>query len=341
MLRLTTLLFFTLSLYANEQYLQESSNFDNNTDQENWELYRFNLYFENDLFSTTDSQYSSGEKFNLIYRVDNPQSSFYDLLFLDFDEEDVYMSFSLANQIFTPEDLSQTELIEDDRPYAGWTFAEAGLHKSSPSQLRSVYLQVGCVGPCSMSEQIQTGIHAMTGSEPPMGWNNQLKNELGINLRYLHKWRLAPPSFYGIETAFIPFVEGDIGNISIQTSAGMAMRIGWNIPKDFGVSSLGTGGEVGIPVYDEYKKTLNRNWSFSLNLSGVGSAVIRDLSLDGNTFKSSHSVKTNNFVGYLGYGFSLRYRSFMFEYIKNANSKKFVLESKPHAVGSVVASWLF
>ena len=83
MLRLVTLLFFTFSLYANESIVQTDSYGEQQHGNENWELYRFNLYFENDLFSTTDSQYSSGGKFSLIYRVDNPQSSFYDLLFLN------------------------------------------------------------------------------------------------------------------------------------------------------------------------------------------------------------------------------------------------------------------
>jgi len=86
---------------------------------------------------------------------------------------------------------------------------------------------------------------------------------------------------------------------------------------------------------------LKQAWSVSLNLSGTGSAVARDMSLDGNTFKTSHSVEKKNFIGYFGYGFSLRYKSFILEYIKNVNSKKFVSEDQPHGVGTVVASWLF
>ena len=181
----------------------------------------------------------------------------------------------------------------------------------------------------------------MTDSEPPMGWDNQLQNELGVNLRYVHKWRFTPRSFYDIETAFIPFTEGDLGNVSIMTSAGLAMRIGWNIPKDFGVTSLTTGGDVGIPVHDEYREMLKRAWSFSFNLSGSGTAVLRNISLDGNTFEQSHSVEKKYFVGLLGYGFSLRYKSFMLEYIKNVSSKQFKQENKPHGVGTVVGSWLF
>ena len=341
MYRIVLILAITLLLYASEDPYNTITVPADTEVNEDWELYRFNLYFENDLFSITDSQYSSGEKFNFIFRVDNPQSNFYDLLFLDYGDEDVYMSFSLANQIYTPEDLNETALIPNDRPYSGWTYAEVGLHKSSHTHLRSLYLQVGYIGPNSKSEEIQKSIHEITGSAPPMGWDNQLNNELGINLSYIHKWRFQPDTFYGISSSFIPFVQGDLGNVSIQASAGMHMRIGWNIPKDFGVTSLDTGGEVGIPVKDGYKEMLHKNWSFSLNFNGAGSAVARDITLDGNTFTSSHSVEKNNFVAYLGYGFSLRYRHFILEYIKNINSKKFKQEQKAHAVGTAVASWIF
>ena len=36
-------------------------------------------------------------------------------------------SFSIGQSIYTPEDTSATELIEDDRPYAGWLYAGFGL----------------------------------------------------------------------------------------------------------------------------------------------------------------------------------------------------------------------
>ena len=69
MFRLALVLIFTFSLYASEPLTQTDSYIEQQN-KEDWELYRFNLYFENDLFSRTDSQYSSGEKFNFIYRVE-------------------------------------------------------------------------------------------------------------------------------------------------------------------------------------------------------------------------------------------------------------------------------
>lgn len=308
--------------------------------EEAWELCRFNLYFENDMFSATDSQYSSGEKFNWFYHVDNPSNPLYHLLFTD-NSYYAYANLAVVNQIYTPVDLDRTDLITDDRPYAGWTYFEYGIHKSSSENLRSLYIHVGMVGPASKSEQIQKAIHNLTGSSLPVGWDNQLKNELGFNLRYVHKWRFTPPILRNLESSFIPFYEAELGNISINATAGIGMRFGWNIPKDFGVSTVDAGGEIGVLVEDEHKNYLKKDWSFSFNLNGYGSAIARDIFLDGNTFRDSHSVDKKNFVVHVGAGFSARYKNFMIDFIQIKSTPKFELEERPHTVGTAIVSWLY
>jgi len=311
--------------------------------QENdWNLKRFNIYFENDIFRTgTDSQYSSGEKFGLIYQLQNQDYFFYDLLFLGDDKVDSYINFSIVNQIFTPADLTQTQLIEDDRSYAGWTFFETGIHKSSKNTLQSLYIQIGTIGPRSRSEQIQTRIHEMTDSELPMGWDNQLEDEFGFNLRYIYKLRYATDFNSGMQAAIIPYTEAELGNVSIQGTVGFASRIGWNIQKDFGMTTINTGGENGIPIYGEANSTTKSNWSFSFNFNGSGSAVGRNIFLDGNTLVDSHSVERNYLIANLGLGISARYKQFALDYIYQKGTKQYESEDSIHGVGSVVASWIF
>ncbi len=340
-MRKSNLIVFTFLFLIFSATCVAEGNIKKNQDTESLELNRFHFFFENDLFSTTDSQYSSGVKLNLLYRVENPKNPLYELLYLDYDEYEIYTSFSVVNQIYTPADLSNPNLIIEDRPYAGWTYLEYGVHKSSKKDLRSLYLQIGMIGPASKSEQIQKTIHNITGSSDPMGWDNQLQNELGINLTYIHKWRFAPEPLGGFERAIIPFLQGELGNISTKAVAGISTRIGWNILKDFGVSTVDAGGEVGVCVLDESQGMLNRDWSFSFNLLGYGSAIAHDIFLDGNTFKQSHSVDKNNFVAYLGFGFTARYQKFVLNFMQTKSTSKFKEEKGIHTVGTVVISWLY
>jgi len=307
-----------------------------------WMLDRFNFYFENDIYTKTDDGYTAGERFSFLYFVPDEDEFIYDALFMDFGKSYSYFTVALSNQIYTPTDTETKELIVDDRPYAGWTYVDLGIHKSSKNHLRSLNLKIGMVGESSMSEAIQNGFHEIIGNDTVKGWDNQLEDELGINLKYTHKWLFDYESNNNFEASVVPFVYAELGNIAINATAGINCRFGWNIPRDFGVSSIDIGADPGIPVYGEYKNIKIKPWNFSINLVASGSAVGRDIFLDGNTFKESHHVEKETFVSYTGMGFTLRYKNFVFDFIEIYNSKKFKLEkSGGHGVGTMVFSWLF
>ena len=331
---LALLLLLNTNLFAEEKQQKD----------DNWNLYQFKIYFENDMFGIfTDSQYSSGEKFNLTYHVDKPTNFLYDYLISNEKKSDVFLTFSIANQLYTPKDLKETELIEDDRPYAGWTYFEAVIHKSNEDSLNSIGLKVGAIGPSSYGEQIQNTIHALLDVGLAEGWKNQIGNELGVNLNYSYKLRYAPQPFLGwIESAFIPYTEIDLGNVSTQASLGVFIRVGYNIPKDFGLSTLDNGVDSSIPVYKDQMLSLEKDFSFSFNFTTSGSAVAKDIFLDGNTFSDSHSLQKNPFVAYLGVGASLRYKALSVDFMNTMNTKKAKdAQGYNQTVGTVIASWQF
>ncbi len=330
-----------LTLILLQLLLLTSINAKENDNSDEWELNRFNFYFEDDVYTQTDDGYSAGEKLSLLYYIPNEDYMVYDLLFLDFGNTYSYFTASLASQIFTPTDTQNLEVIEDDRPYAGWLYVETGIHKSSANHLRSISLQVGMVGPLSLGEHIQNNVHNIIGSEKALGWDNQLENELGVNLKYTHKWLFSSNSFDSFDSSFVPFVSGELGNVAINATAGANIRVGYNVPKDFGVSSIDMGADPGIPIYDEYLNMRKKAWSFSFNFQAAGSAVARDIFLDGNTFANSHSVDKENFVYYYGFGFTARYKNFVVDFLETHNSKRFKLEKTGHSVGTIIVSWLF
>jgi len=306
-----------------------------------WILDRFNIYTENDVFTGTDDSYSSGESFNFLFFIPEEDYAIYNLLGYSDVETYSYFTFAFANQLYTPTDVLETALIPTDRPYASWSYLETTMHKASKSQLRSLSLQVGMVGPSSYGEEMQDIVHKFIDSSEVNGWDNQLTNELGVNLKYTQKWRYQTQSSSSLESSIIPFASGELGNIAINATAGVTTRIGWNIPKDFGVSSIDIGADPGIPVKGEFKNMKKLPRSFSFNLSAAGSAVARDIFLDGNTFKDSHSVDKKAFVGYVGVGFTARYKNFVIDFMEIHNSKQFEGEKRSHAIGSLILSWLF
>ncbi len=310
-------------------------------DGASWQYERFNFYFENDVFGNTDSAYSDGSRLSLLmYRVDGDKE-WLNIPFTEGLERSHFISFSLTQQMFTPKDLDQSTLIEDDRPYAGWLYGEIGLHQSSQVHLDSLSLQVGVVGPASGMEQLQEFVHKNIGSDIAQGWDNQIKNELGIELNYQHKWRFVPKAILGVESSVIPYVGGEFGNIAIKANSGMLVRFGWNVPQDFGSSTIDEGGENGIPVRRDCLVKTARPWSFNFYLAGGVTAVARDLFLDGNTFQESHSVDKNSIKAYGSFGFSGRYKNFNFDYIRTYHTRQFEQGTSHHSIGSIIVSYLF
>ena len=159
----------SLILFSFTTVLSATETIENNRSN-SWHFDRFNFYFEDDIYSQTDDDYSAGERLSVLYFIENEDYALYKLLFWDFDKTYSYATFSLTNQIFTPTDTDATELIEDDRPYAGWTYFEAGMHKTSNNHLRTLLLKVGVIGEYAFSERLQNGVHELIHNDPAMGW---------------------------------------------------------------------------------------------------------------------------------------------------------------------------
>lgn len=230
---------------------------------------------------------------------------------LDSNRE-VRYSVALGQTMFTPEDLTQSELIVDDRPYAGWLFGSVGLvlgpraeqkaGSTAFDRMESIQLTLGMVGPASGADRTQKFVHSVIDAEKPRGWRNQLRNEPGFVLEYEQKWRtdswnLLPGSNL-LQVDLMPSVGVALGNVHTYGSVAATFRIGNRLANDFGPPRIRpsvAGSEYYEPSPDE---RLGAYLFFSIG----GRAVARNIFLDGNTFRSSHSVEKKNFVGDLQIG---------------------------------------
>ncbi|MCJ7582649.1 MAG: lipid A deacylase LpxR family protein, partial [Candidatus Aminicenantes bacterium] len=119
---------------------------------EDRDLRTFWLCWENDTLLHTDRGFTHGLKLTWISKkFDNPRDNglFGWMPYVRKSGFKYVFSYSLRQDVFTPDDLKRTDLDENDRPYAGYLNFEVGIHSLNDKQMKSFSLSVGVVGPLS------------------------------------------------------------------------------------------------------------------------------------------------------------------------------------------------
>ncbi|MGV6807897.1 MAG: lipid A deacylase LpxR family protein [bacterium] len=311
-----------------------------------------NLYVENDLFGETDEQYTSGVRFSLI----SPNvSSYLDddrlpgwlrsandaLSLLHSDSRGIHRNlvFSVGQLIFTPEDIEATELIEDDRPYAGYLYLNFAYHMRSNSALDSAGITLGVVGPSAQGQWAQDTIHDLRGLDKFQGWDNQIEDEAAINLTFERKHRYFLKPAFGLEQDLIPHFGLALGNVATYANAGGEYRIGWQLPDDFGTASLRPGGDNSAPGKQDRRLKGEGLHSLHAFISLDARLVARDIFLDGNTFKDSHSVDKKHLVADAAIGLSTTINRWKISYAMVFRSRQFEGQDHGHQYGSLSFSY--
>ncbi len=299
----------------------------------------FSLSFENDTFTGTDRWYTGGVKLGWMSKDLKNYRQKPLLKWLPFISNKKFQHavfISLCQGLYTPDDITQPELIKEDRPYAGILFLAFGIHNIGPRWMETWEINLGIIGPHAYAEESQKLIHKVFNGEAPKGWHNQLRDELALQLIYERKWRaLRLESKSGFGFNLIPHIGTGLGNVSIYASTGTQIRIGWNLPDDFGPSLIRPGGDRNFGI--------RRKGRFGLHFfAGVdGKAIARNIFLDGNTFRESHRVDKEPWVLDLMAGVGMRIGYFNFSYAYVFWTKRFKTETKEHVFGAVNISFSY
>ncbi|MCX6950840.1 MAG: lipid A deacylase LpxR family protein [Verrucomicrobia bacterium] len=274
----------------------------------------FTMYVENDSFTGTDQHYTNGLKFSWLSAdlVDWGQTGWrktcVELLpFINRPDAQKNLGFAFGQNIYTPRDITTVNPDPTDRPYAGWSYLELAFVSKTPAVSDTIALQAGIVGPHSLAEDSQRIFHQWIGSARPRGWDYQLRDEIGVNVAYERRWRLyARALVQTLGVDLVPHAGVSLGNVQTYANAGGTLRLGLNLPSDFGVQLARPGSVGGSPTDDlDPRVALDRNFSLFIFGAVDGRAIDRDIFLDGNTFRSSRSVDKQPFVADLSTGVGL------------------------------------
>jgi hypothetical protein len=308
--------------------------------------YDINIDFEDDYpgiaFWGADRAYTAGWRVSVV--SGQPQLPYWLRPVLGWFTEpdsDTDIGFSLGQQIYTPTDLSNPNLITDDEPYAGYLYAGLGVGIRNGDTLHRFELDVGVVGPPSLAAQTQIDFHRIFGFEPVEGWDNQLHTEPALTLYYQRMTRLlslALPNGRQI-LDFTPYGEAAIGNVYDYVGVGAQLRLGYGFSNDFGPTVL---TPVGGDTFVSSSQPSKRDWWEIYAFGAVeGRAMLRNIFLDGNTFQSSASIDKETFVRDFDFGILMRLGSWRLTWREIGRGQEFTPESGPHPFASISLSYTY
>lgn len=294
-------------------------------------MWRVDFQIDNDvIFGGEDRHYTSGLDLWVLPPADIMPAWITKLGYLlppwDDDPSALRFAFGLRHEMYTPEDSSERDLIRNDRPYAGYLAARFSLYRVDPRPeaaypyLDSFEIELGVVGPASLAEEGQDLLHVLTDSPEFEGWDNQLDNEPALTLRRARHWRIpGEPVALGdqVEVDLIAGLGVDLGNVRTQATASALLRVGFDLPRDFGRGRLTSRDDGRHPM---------RLYLFA---GADGSVVARDVFLDGNTFEDSHDVDKRIVVLHAPMGVGFEYGRIKSQLMAVFNSEEFEGQDEP------------
>ncbi|MEI9991021.1 MAG: lipid A deacylase LpxR family protein [Rhizomicrobium sp.] len=291
------------------------------------------IQFENDIFFNTDQHYTNGVALNYTTAPqDTPDWLANFAHHLPFFERtgEVRTSYALGQDIFTPRRTGLLVPDPTDRPYAGYLYVGLGILSKSDTHLDQAELQLGVVGPASLGEDAQNWVHTVIGDRKALGWHYQLRDEPVANVFYERSWKLIPPkSILGLFVDLEPHAGFAAGNAYDYANAGAMVRLGINLPDDFGPPRL----EPSLPGSSFFEP----NGAISAYaFAGVdGRAVGRNIFLDGNSFEASRSVDKRILVGDVQIGAVVQLGGTRLSFTHVFRTKEFSTQASADQFGSV------
>jgi len=177
-------------------------------------------------------------------------------------------------------------------------------------------------------------VHDYRGIPEALGWHNQLENEIAFAIVYEHKHRIDYwADAVGYDTDIIIHAGAAAGTVFTYANTGIEVRTGWQLPQNFGTSLIRPGGDVSDPYIKNNMEL--KNFSLYLFTAVSGRYVLRDIFLDGNTFRDSHSVEKQNLVADIILGASMQFGKIALTYAQVFRSCEYKTQKSRHNFGSI------
>ena len=283
--------------------------------------------------SRTDRWYTNGMSLIVGAQLRDAESLVREIPFGEpFDGSRAAIGISSGQLMFTPDDLDARQLIVDDRPYAGYLYGGVFMQRATDDVFDHMEIQLGVIGAGSLADDTQITIHDFFHAADPNGWKHQLGEEIGGDVIFKRKVRAAEWDLGDqIVADLIPQFGFTLGTVHRQLGAGATMRVGYKLPKDFGVGRIGDVADITLG-------SLPDTYAYLFGHVG-GNFVIHNAFLDGGQFTDGHSVTRKPIVGLAQFGFAAQMNGWRVGYSVTVQSEEFEEQPEWHSWGSMFLSW--
>lgn len=272
------------------------------------------LHYENDYFTATDYYYTQGINLESV----DPSYKKFPLMRLLVGQKSGTNQFgiSIEHNGYTPTSIEHNEILYGDRPFAAALMLKTfSISNNAERRYRiTSSLTLGVIGPAAGGYGMQKTIHQWINATVPLGWQNQIQNNVIVNYETGAEKNLLQSSDIFLLNGF---ANARIGTLNTKLSSGVVLMLGRMNSKI--ASVFGRNGTTGM-----HTKKLR----FHAYLQPMINAVAYDATLQGGLFnRDSPYTLSSNEISHItfqaNYGVVATFNSIYLEYFKTAISKEF------------------
>ncbi len=295
----------------------------------------FQVYVENDSRGlkpnhNTDRHYTHGTK--LVYVTQPDWQWLGDFSSWSFAEDgqavDTAVGFFLGQNIYSPDYPDKPWLRNpEDRVFAGWLYVGMFAQRATADVMDHVELNIGVIGPSAHGQDVQEAVHSLINSNDPIGWEDQIGDELAVDFTFMRHQRLANGWLAPTESTDVIAEYGfTAGSVHRHLQAGVTFRYGYNLGNTFAAGRL----ELPSGVDALREGPAESAWLFT---RFVGKAVEHDRFLTG--------LGHEPLVGEFQIGAVYKRNRLELGYSQTFYTHQFKEQSGVDSIGALTVSWTF
>ncbi len=188
------------------------------------------------------------------------------------------VNFTLSQKIYNPYTVDVSEVVNQDRPYAGYLYAVYSQQFINSKNILTLGIRAGLTGKKTAARELQNFIHQFYKIPQSNGWDTQVKQKtsLGVQLNYIYSLHHKPESKLQFSFTNNIIASSILSNIS----SGFALKC--NLSR-FKTTSIANTSFFGTALQTDDESWIKESY---LGIKSWGTYQINDFTVKGELYNN-------------------------------------------------------